>query len=145
MTLDATMTEVSLDTTIRKSVFLAAPKTRVWDFLTKADLLGNWFHPADADLAEGKDYMLRSQNEGDKMCWGKVEEAKPHDYMKWSFTVGPMNGEMTTVEWQLADAPGGTRLTLVHSGLPTDTDAFGLVMALDKGWNGFLSNLHGME
>ncbi len=145
MTLDTTMAELSQDTTIRKSVFLAAPKSRVWDFLTKADLLNEWFHPAEKDLAEGEDYTLRSQKDGDRMCWGKVVEARPHDYMKWDFTVGPMNGSMSTVEWELTEAPGGTRLTLIHSGLPTDVDGFGLVMALDKGWHGFLSNLHDME
>ncbi len=145
MTLDTTMAELSQDTTIRKSVFLATPKTRVWEFLTKADLLNEWFHPADADLAEGEDYMLRSQKDGDRMCWGKVVEARPHDYMKWDFTVGPMNGQMTTVEWELTEAPGGTRLTLIHSGLPSDVDGFGLVMALDKGWHGFLLNLHDMK
>ncbi len=145
MTLDSTMAELSQDTTIRKSVFLAAPKTRVWAFLTKIDLLNEWFHPAENDLAVGEDYTLRSQKDGDRMCWGKVVEARPHDYMKWDFTVGPMNGDMTTVEWELTEAPGGTRLTLVHSGLPADVDGFGLVMALDKGWHGFLSNLHDMQ
>ncbi len=133
------------DTTIRKSVFLSAPRARVWEFLTRADLLDQWFHPADKDLVEGEDYRLTSKKDGDRMCWGKVEQADPHDYMKWSFTIGPLNGEMTTVEWRLEDAPGGTRLTLEHSGLPTDADGYGLVMALDKGWHGFLHNLHSME
>ncbi|MEP2533369.1 SRPBCC domain-containing protein [Shimia sp.] len=142
MTLDTT---TMTDTTIRKSVFLSAPKPRVWEFLTKADLLKEWFHPANEDLAEGQDYLLSSQNDGERMCWGKVEKADPHDYMKWSFTVGPLSGAMTTVEWRLEDAPGGTRLTLEHSGLPDNADGYGLVMALDKGWHNFLSNLHGME
>lgn len=144
MTLDTTMADLSLDTTIRKSVFLAVPKARVWDYLTKADLLKDWFHPADADLTEGADYTLRSQKDGDRMCWGKVVEARPHDYMKWDFTIGPMAGAMSAVEWELHDAPGGTRLTLVHSGLPDNVDGFGMVLALDKGWHGFLRNLHDM-
>ncbi len=37
-------------TTIRKSVFLAADAETVWDHLTDADLLGRWFHPAEAAL-----------------------------------------------------------------------------------------------
>lgn len=145
MTLDRTMADLSQITTIRKSVFLAVPKERVWEFLTKSDLLGKWFHPSDADLTKGGDYTLRSQKDGDRMCWGKVIDATPHDYMKWDFTVGPMEGQMSTVEWELADAPGGTRLTLTHSGLPTHVDGFGLIMALDKGWHGFLANLHDMH
>ncbi|PSL19998.1 SRPBCC family protein [Shimia abyssi] len=142
MTLDTTQ---MTDTTIRKSVFLAAPKSRVWDFLTKSDQLAKWFHPAQSDLKPGEDYLLTSQKDGDRMCWGSVQEMQPHDYMKWSFTVGPLNGVMTTVEWSLADAPGGTRLTLEHRGLPANSDGYGLVLALDKGWHGFLLNLHDLD
>lgn len=127
--------------TIEKTIYLAAPRDQVWAFLTEAKRLGEWFHPAQADMAEGASYTLVSQNDGDRMCWGDVQEMRPTDYMRWSFTVGPANGQMSTVEWRLSDAPGGTRLSLTHSGLPSDRDAFGLVMALDKGWHGFLSNL----
>lgn len=130
------------DTTIRKSVFLPASKMVVWEYLTRADKLNDWFHPAQRDLEDGQDYTLTNGKDGDRMCWGKVIEMRPPDYMKWDFTVGPMNGQMTTVEWMLEDAPGGTRLSLVHSGLPQDRDGFGLVLALDKGWHGFLGNLH---
>lgn len=142
MTLDTTL---MADTTIRKSVYLPAERSRVWEFLTKSELLNEWFHPAEKDLVEGQDYLLTSQKDGDRMCWGRVEKAKPYDYMRWSFTVGPLNGAMTTVEWHLTDAPGGTCLTLEHSGLPTDAEGYGLVMALDKGWHGFLLKLHDMS
>ncbi len=130
------------DTTIRKTVFLAADKPKVWDFLTRADKLGRWFHPTDEDLAEGQPYTLRNALDGDRMCWGEVQVMHPHDYMRWSFTVGPMEGRMSTVEWQLDEAPGGTRLTLTHSGLPVGGEGYGLVLALDKGWHGFTGNLH---
>ena len=133
------------DTSIRKSIFLAAPKVRVWEHLTKSALLEQWFHPADRDMVEGQDYMLRSARDGDRMCWGRVETMQPHERMIWSFTVGPMKGQMSRVEWQLEDAPGGTRLSLVHSGLPQTAEGFGLVLALDKGWHGFLSTLQGLE
>ena len=133
------------DTTIRKSVFLAADADTVWTFLTRAKALGDWFHPATADLTEGGDFTLVSQNDGDRMCWGRVEEMRKPDYMKWAFTVGPLNGVMTTVEWHLEPAPGGTRLSLTHSGLPADGDGYGLVLALDKGWHGFLLNLIGQS
>ncbi len=128
-------------TTIRKSVFLAATRDTVWDHLTRADLLGKWFHPAGADLAEGEPYTLHSQKDGDRMCWGTVTTMTPTTRMEWDFTVGPMNGRMSQVVWTLEDAPGGTRLSLEHSGLPEDSDGFGLVLALDKGWHGFLGTL----
>jgi uncharacterized protein YndB with AHSA1/START domain len=128
--------------TIRKSVYLKADPQTVWDHLTRADLLGKWFHRADRDLREGADFTLSNVADGDRMCWGRVEEMQPIHYMRWSFTVGPLNGEMTTVEWRLEPAIGGSRLSLEHSGLPQDAEGFGLVLALDKGWHGFLLNLH---
>lgn len=131
-----------LDTTIRKSVFLRTPPPRLWDYLTRADLLEKWFHPAERDLVEGEDYTLLDHIEGNRMCWGTVEKCTPHSYMRWSFTVGPMNGAMSVVEWRLEPAPGGTQLTLEHSGLPTDLAGYGLVVALDEGWHGFVGNLH---
>lgn len=130
---------------ITKTVYLPADKATVWEHLTKADLLGKWFHPADGDLADGQDYVLSNAEGGDRMCWGKVQKMSPTDHMQWSFTVGPLNGAMTTVDWTLDTAPGGTRLTMVHSGLPEDGEAYGLVLALDKGWHGFLGNLHAIE
>ena len=137
-----TATKTVTDTTIRKSVFLGADRKTVWSFLTGAKALGTWFHPATSDLSQGADFTLISQNDGDRMCWGTVLEMDAPNYMKWAFTVGPLNGAMTTVEWHLDDAPGGTRLSLTHSGLPQDQAGFGLVLALDKGWHGFLLNLH---
>ena len=129
-------------TPISKSVFLKADKQSVWRHLTDKDLLGKWFHPATSDLAAGQEFTLVSQKDGDRMCWGRVEEMTPTDYMRWSFTVGPLNGQMTTVEWQLEETVGGTRLSLTHSGLPDTEEAYGLVLALDKGWHGFLLALH---
>lgn len=131
--------------TIRKSMFLPATPDTVWDHLTKADLLGKWFHPAEQDLTEGQPYILKSAKDGDRMCWGTVEKTSPVSHMQWSFTVGPLNGHMTTVDWHLAPAPGGTNLTLEHSGLPENGAAYGLVLALDKGWHGFLGNLHEID
>lgn len=127
--------------TIQKSMYLPADRSTVWSWLTSADKLEKWFHPPKTDLAEGEDYLLTSQKDGDRMCWGTVQEMRPVSYMRWSFTVGPANGAMSTVEWQLDEAPGGTKLSLTHSGLPDSADGFGLVLALDKGWHGFLMTL----
>ncbi|WP_299938650.1 SRPBCC domain-containing protein [uncultured Pelagimonas sp.] len=130
--------------TLRKTVFLPASPSIVWDHLTKSELMGKWFHPAADDLREGHPYTLLSAADGERMCWGTVEKATPHEHMRWSFTVGPMQGMMSTVDWRLAAAPGGTELTLEHSGLPDDGEGYGLVLALDKGWHGFLGHLHAM-
>ncbi len=126
---------------IQKSVHLAADAQTVWDHLTQPDLLGKWFHPAQKPLAAGEPFTLLSQTDGERMCFGTVLEMDPPRYMKWDFSVGPLNGQMTTVEWRIEDTPGGVRLSLDHSGLPEHADAYWLVLALDKGWHGFLLSL----
>jgi uncharacterized protein YndB with AHSA1/START domain len=133
------MTEI-----IRKSVHLPCDAQTAWDHLTQPDLLGKWFHPAEAPLAEGEDYTLVSQKDGERMCFGRVLEMRAPHYMKWDFSVGPLNGEMTTVEWHIEPTAGGVRLTLEHTGLPASAEAYGLVLALDKGWHGFLLELRNL-
>ena len=46
--------------TIVKTVMFAASREIVWGFLTEKDKLAAWFHPAEADLAEGKEFALLS-------------------------------------------------------------------------------------
>ena len=131
-------------TTISKTVFLDAPKDVVWEFLTKKDKLARWFHPAEEDLKEGEAYSLLDQH-GDmtRVCWGTVQEMRPHDSLVYTFTVKPLNGAMTTVRWTLEDAAGGTRLTLHHEGIEQAAGeaAFGMLSALDAGWDAHFARL----
>jgi len=68
---------------------------------------------------------------------------KPPSHMIWSFTVNPLQGAMTTVNWSLEATQTGTRITLVHSGIgkAAGEAAMGLLMALDKGWDEHFSAL----
>ncbi|MEE2946264.1 MAG: SRPBCC domain-containing protein [Pseudomonadota bacterium] len=132
------MTEIKIE----KTIHLTAPKSHVWEFLTKADLIAKWFNAPSKDLAPGEEFELAERDSGEVLCWGKVLEMSPTDFMAWDFTVGPANGHMSRVEWHLADAQSGTTLTLRHTGLPQTADGFGLILALDKGWHGFLNTLY---
>jgi len=131
-------------TTINKSIFLSAPKEVVWEFLTNKDKLGQWFHPAAANLEQGKPYTLLSdpKDTESKICWGEVLTADKPDSLSYTFTVGPLGGAMTTVHWTLEDAAGGTRVSLVHEGVGDAGDAaLGLLMALDNGWDKHFAKL----
>ena len=72
-----------------------------------------------------------------RQCWGTVQQWAPHSKLVYSFTVKPLNGAMTTVTWTLDPFQDGTRLTLLHEGVGVagGEAAFGLLMALDKGWD----------
>ncbi|MEO1249601.1 MAG: SRPBCC domain-containing protein [Pseudomonadota bacterium] len=132
--------------TITKTVFLDAPREVVWSYLTEKDKLAQWFHPADADLAPGKAYALLEktpQGPGKPQCWGKTQTMEPPSLLVYSFTVGPLNGAMTTVTWRLEEVSGGTRLTLTHDGVAdaAGQGALPLLMALDAGWDEHFANL----
>jgi len=134
------------DSTIVKTVFFAAPRETVWSFLTDKDKLAQWFHPAEADLAQGQDYaLINTAEDGSavKQCWGNVVQMDPPSLLVYSLTIKPLGGAMTTVSWMLEQTNGGTRLTLKHEGIAeaAGESAMGLLMALDAGWDKHLGSL----
>ena len=128
-------------TTINKSIFLMASKATVWAFLTEVDKVKTWFHRYDGDLAGGQDYKIFGQDSGSELGHGTVTRSNPHDELEYTFSIGPMQGASSVVKWTLEDAPGGTRLSLEHSGLSDEAEGFGLVLALDKGWDEHLGKM----
>lgn len=141
-----TMIETVAETTITKSIFLAASRETVWSFLTEKEKLALWFHPADADLVNGQDYaLLATSDDGSetKMCWGTVLTMQKPSTLVYTFTIKPLGGAMTTVNWRLDEIDGGTKLTLQHEGIgeAAKEAALGLLRALDAGWDRHLANL----
>jgi len=128
-------------TELRKTIYLRADKKRVWEYLTDPDKLAIWFHKPTETLAAGADYAMFGAQSGDKMIWGEVIRADPYDYLEYTFQVQPMGDSTSTVKWALTDVPGGTELSLVHSGLPANAEGFGLITALDEGWDKHLGRM----
>lgn len=135
------------ETALSKTIYLKAPRALVWDYLTKPELLAKWFHAPKTPLARGDKLEMFGTTSGDLLIWGKVVTANEPDYLEYTFTVGPMGDAVSTVKWTLRDVAGGTQLSLEHEGLPQGADAFGLTLALDKGWDDHLmamrTSLHG--
>ena len=133
--------------TLNKSIYLRAAKADVWAYLTDPDKLALWFHRPAVPLTAGEPYEMFGTQTGDRLMWGEVLEAVPHDRLSYTFTIKPMGDAVSTVTWTLEEVPGGTRLSLVHEGLPAGAQAFDLVLALDKGWDDHLgrmrADLHG--
>ena len=123
------------DTILRKTIFLRAEREEVWAFLTEPEKLAKWFHAPKATLREGGELALYGAKSGDKVIWGEVIAARAPEYLEYSFTVAPMNGATSLVKWHLTSVEGGTRLSLEHEGLPSGSDAFDLILALDNGWD----------
>lgn len=129
------------DTTIQKSIFLNATPDQVWAYLTDPEKLGLWFHKPQTPLTQGGTLEMFGTESGDKLIWGTVNVARAPEYLEYSFTVKPMGDAVSLVKWTLEPVPGGTRLSLEHSGLPQGAEAFGLTLALDKGWDDHIARM----
>ncbi|MBT8455349.1 MAG: SRPBCC domain-containing protein [Rhodobacteraceae bacterium] len=127
--------------TIRKTIFLKADKKRVWAYLTDPEKLAIWFHPPKVPLKAGEKLEMFGAESGDLLIWGEVLRADPYDALDYTFTVKPMNDAVSTVKWRLDAVAGGTRLSLVHEGLPETEEAFNVAMALDKGWDDHMGRM----
>lgn len=132
---------MTADTTLRKSILLAAPRETVWAHLTQPDKLATWFHAPKTPLAEGEPLEMFGTDSGDLLIWGKVIAARAPEYLEYTFTIKPMGDAVSVVRWRLESLESGTRLSLEHEGLPQGAEAFGLLLALDKGWDAHLGDM----
>jgi len=73
--------------------------------------------------------------------WGKVLRVEPPKFLSYEFQMPQFNGHVTMVSCTLSAVPGGTQLSLEHANLPHDEETFGLLQALDAGWDKHLSDL----
>lgn len=78
---------------------------------------------------------------GDKLMWGTVLVSEPFKRLDYTFTIAPMGDAVSTVKWYIEELEEGTRLSLVHEGLPQGAEAFSLILALDKGWDDHISRM----
>ena len=78
---------------------------------------------------------------GEKFMWGEVLSAEPYARLVYTFAITPMGEQVSKVTWTLNEVEGGTLLSLKHQGLPQGVQAFGLLLALDKGWDEHLARL----
>lgn len=127
--------------TLQKSIYLKADKAAVWAYLTDPEKLAVWFHKPAKTLASGESYEMFGVESGNRLMWGEVLAADPHDFLSYSFTIGPMGDAVSTVSWTLETVAGGTRLSLLHEGLPEGEVAFDLTLSLDKGWDDHIGRM----
>ncbi|WP_448329698.1 SRPBCC family protein [Sulfitobacter sp. M13] len=128
------------DTILQKTIYIKATPAQVWAYLTEPAKLAIWFHKPKTSLIEGE-YEMFGAESGDKLMWGEVLLAEPFSRLEYTFTIAPMGDAVSTVRWNLEEVAGGTRLSLSHEGLPQGEEAFGLTLALDKGWDDHLARM----
>lgn len=106
-------------TDIHREVTYPHPRSKVWRALTDPALVERWLmRPEGFTLAVGTRFVLRAK--GKQRGWrGFVEcevlAVEPERLLRYSW-LGDEKGPTLVVTFRLTDAPGGTRLTLDHTG-----------------------------
>lgn len=147
-----TMTMADTDR-IEKKVVLRAPRSRVWKAITDARKFGEWFRVTmEGPFAEGKTVRGKITVPGYEHAQMEVvvDRIDPEKYFayRWHPYATDQNYDyskepMTLVEFQFADAPEGTALTITESGfdkIPAERRAEAFRMN-DKGWTGQIKNI----
>jgi uncharacterized protein YndB with AHSA1/START domain len=104
------------------TIAIHASKQKVWDVLTKPELVKQWQYGSDLQTSwqEGAEIRFRTTWE-DKIFeqWGKVLEVKPTDFIKYSL-FAPRPGledkleNYFTMMYSLTDDNGKTKLEIIQ-------------------------------
>lgn len=138
---------------IEKTVFLRAPRSRVWRAIATPEEFGAWFGVnLDGAFAPGKRVSGRMTIKGFEhlpmeITIDRVEPERLFSYRWHPYAIDPKvdySAEpMTLVEFRLEDAPGGTQLTVTESGfdrIPASRRAEAFRMN-EGGWASQLRNI----
>ncbi len=138
---------------IEKSIFLRAPRARVWRAITTPEEFNSWFGVnlegafAPGARVSGRITIPGYEHVNMEITIERVEPERLFSYRWHPYAIEPgvdYSGEPTTlVEFRLDEAPGGTKLTVVESGfdrIPEARRAEAFRMN-EKGWEGQLKNI----
>ncbi|KKI93455.1 hypothetical protein WQ54_04255 [Bacillus sp. SA1-12] len=123
---------------IRKTVVFKAPIEKVWQAVSTAEGIAEWFMPNDFEPKVGHEFTLHSPYEKSP-C--KVLEVDPPNGL--SFTWGKFGWK---VSFELKEQDGKTEFTLIHSGWGAPDDIVGpagetfavIRNRMNNGWNGIV-------
>jgi uncharacterized protein YndB with AHSA1/START domain len=138
--------------TIERKIVLRAPRGRVWNALTDIRKFCEWFgcSAIEGEFAPGAKVQMRAPEEYGGNFDIFVQEMQPEQLFSWRWHPGARdpsldytNEPTTLVVFELADAEGGTLLTITESGF----DAISLARRAkvfgqnNQGWDEQVKNL----
>ena len=130
---------------VERSIWIAAPRERVWSAITDPMQLEMWFSPGTSwkltALEVGGKLFIPDPETGDKTNVQVIQLIEPlHRFVTQSLSASPGSSEVTT--YLLEEEQQGTRLTITNSGyelFPEDErwntmeqNAFGFGMMLEN-------------
>ena len=131
---------------IKKSVFLQAPRARVWKALSDTNEFGNWFGvKLNGPFVPGSYLRGKITHKGYEHYPFEItiDRVEPERLLSWRWHPNAVDSKvdyskepMTLVVFELEDAPGGTRLTVVESGFDgiPESRRLDAYRGNEKGW-----------
>jgi uncharacterized protein YndB with AHSA1/START domain len=120
---------------------------KVWDYLTKPELMEQWLMKNDFKPIVGYDFQFRTgpipSLDFDGICYCKVLEVIPFKRLSYSWNCGPGEGKISlesVVVWKLQPTEKGTDLFLEHSGFDKEVN-LGFFNGMTLGWEKNLSKI----
>ncbi len=102
-----------LKTSIEKEQFYPHPINTVWEAISKADLISQWFVQADFETIPGRPYLF---TRGETKISGEVLTSIPPHELSYTWRVN--DSQITTVvKWILKEQSGGTLVRIEHTGI----------------------------
>ncbi len=135
--------------TIERQVVLNAPRQKVWEAITKADLISRWFGTDTKipSLSVGQE-ILFEWADYDYRCRAIIEKVEPQscfayrwEHGKADFDLPIVEETLTLVTFTLEDAGEGTRLTVVETGFASLPEGVGSYEDNSSGWTHELNDL----
>lgn len=119
-----------------------APIAVVWKAITDKDQMCQWFFEPISDFEPEvgfeTQFNVRCEDQDYLHLW-KVTDVVPEARIAYDWRYGGYPG-MSSVVWELSEAPNGTKLKLTHAGhetFPQDNPIFSRESG-QAGWNYFL-------
>jgi|SRR6185437_15979601 len=121
---------------------LAHSPEKVWDYLTKPELIAQWLMQNDFKPVVGHKFQFTTKPvvkfgfDGNVYC--EVLEVAPFKRLSYSWKGGPGNGKITldsVVVWTLTATENGTELKMEHKGFKGMKNFIGYLF-MKEGWRG---------
>jgi uncharacterized protein YndB with AHSA1/START domain len=109
-------------TRIERSTFIRAPRARVWKAISDSGEFGAWFQvKAEGEFTPGNKVRMTTTHPSYAgiVFFVIIEQVVPERSLSWRWYPGASpdeNEPPTLVEFRLADAEGGTTVTVTESG-----------------------------
>jgi uncharacterized protein YndB with AHSA1/START domain len=125
---------------IKHQFFYPHAPELVWEYLTNADLMGQWLMKNDFLPIVGHNFQFRTGGKPnlnfDGIFYCKVLEIVPLKKLSYSWNCGPGEGQIdleSVVIWKLEPKDNGTAVYLEHSGFEKEAN-LNMYNGLLQGW-----------